>query len=58
MVLSAQSKSVNHLLIPWNPVELGDFLIGDSRILWNSMEYPLEVQGNKVPWNSMELSDT
>ena len=39
------------LLIPWNPMDLGDFfndfLIGDSRIPWNSLEYSLEVQGNR-----------
>ena len=42
-----------------------DFLFGDSRVPWNSVEYSLEVQGNrsqndnlKVPWNCMELSDT
>ena len=33
-------------LIPWNPMELDDFLFVDSRVPWNSMEYPLEVQGN------------
>ena len=32
------------LLIPWNPMELGDFLFGDSRVPWNSMEYLLEIQ--------------
>ena len=32
------------LLILWKPMELGDFLFGDSRFPWNSMEYPLEVQ--------------
>ena len=32
------------VLIPWNPMELGDFLFGDSRVSWNSMEYPVEVQ--------------
>ena len=39
------------LLIPWNPMDLGDFfydfLFGDSRVPWNSMEYSLEVQGNR-----------
>ena len=32
------------LLIPWNPMELGDFLFDDSRVPWNSIEYDLEVQ--------------
>ena len=41
-------------LIPWNPMELGDFLFGDSRVPWNSMEYPLEVQPglNAIIWRS------
>ena len=46
-------------------MELGDFLFGDSRVPWNSMEYPMEVQGNMVlnkitilkilgiPWNKV-----
>ena len=29
------------LLIPWNPMELGDFLFADTRVPRNSMEYPL-----------------
>ena len=32
------------LLIPRNPMEVGDFLFGHSRFPWNSMEYPFEVQ--------------
>ena len=36
------------LLIPWQHMELGDFLFGDSRVQWNSMEYPMEVHGNMV----------
>ena len=51
------------LLIPLNPMELGDFLFGDSRVPQNSMVYPIEVQDNMVlikmtiskfhgiPWN-------
>ena len=39
------------LLIPWNPMDLGDFfndfLFGDSRVPWHSVEYSLEVQGNR-----------
>ena len=39
------------LLILWNPMDLSDyfydFLFGDSRIPWNSIEYSLEVQGNR-----------
>ena len=34
------------LLILWNPMELADFLFGDSRVPWNSMEYPM----SKVTW--------
>ena len=52
-------------------MELGDFLFGYTRVPWNSMEYPMEAQGNmvlnkelsdisfggtKVPRNSMEYS--
>ena len=36
------------LLIPWNPMELGDFLFGHSRVPRNSMVYPIEVQDNMV----------
>ena len=32
------------LLIPWNPMELGDFLFDNSSVPWNSIEYDLEVQ--------------
>ena len=53
------------LPIPWNPMELGDFLFGDSRVPWNSMDYPKQVQDNIVlikmtiakfhgiPWNKV-----
>ena len=53
------------LLIPWNPMDLGDFLFGDSRVPWNSVEYPMQVQGSIVlikmtiskfhgiPWNKV-----
>ena len=43
------------LLIPSNPMELGDLLFGDSRVPWNSMEYPMVVQGNMV-LNKMTIS--
>ena len=43
------------LLIPLNPTELGDFLFVDSRVPWNSMEYPMEVQGNMI-LNKMTIS--
>ena len=33
-------------LIPWNSMELGGIIYGDSRVPWNSMEYSMEVQGN------------
>ena len=36
------------LLIPWNPMELGDFLFGHSRVPRNSMVYPIEVHDNMV----------
>ena len=54
------------LLIPWHPIELGNFVIWRPLVTCNSMEYPIKVQGNergidfsdnlKDPWNSMELS--
>ena len=42
------------LPIPWNPMELGDFLFGDCRVPWNSMEYPVGVQPgqNAIKWQS------
>ena len=58
------------LLIPWNPMELDEFLFGDSKVPWNSMELsdmaPSKFNGmpwnwvillfgnSRVPWNSME----
>ena len=51
------------LLIPWNPMELGDFLFGHSRVPRNSIVYPIDVRDNTVlikmtiskfhgiPWN-------
>ena len=42
-------------LVPCNRMELGVFLFGDSRVPWNSMEYPMEVQGNMV-LNKMTIS--
>ena len=54
------------LLIPWNPMELGEFFIWPLyRVPRNSMVYPMEVQGsmalNKmtiskfhgIPWNKV-----
>ena len=43
------------LLIPWNPMEIGDFLFGDSRVPWNSMEYHMEFLGN-IALNKMTIS--
>ena len=41
------------LLFPWNPMELGDFLFGHSRVPRNSMVHPIEVisKSHGIPWN-------
>ena len=43
------------LLIAWNRMRRGDLLFGDSRVSWNSMEYPMAMQGNML-LNKMTIS--